>query len=344
MPADDVDMAYDPDQDQETTRDIRRKYRQRAAQFTDNQDISTEDVAAALREADTLFSEVRAISEATNDSALLLHISNFGAAKARAMKSGSGAFDVDDFVARLITYMGGRKPLSPVGEDEEDASEYDAGGAPLDWERIGRRALAKSKRVPVMDFMCVSLCLRVLCVILWTLYRSRGHFYRLGPLSIEQKKRNIGKRARLEKNQADMKKPQEIHEEDITRSENETTKNVAQLEHILQEMEGESINIFRFIINPNDFGQSVENLFYLSFLIRDGKCAFAIDEESGEPTIMLCEQPTQEDYADGLVKHQMVMEFDMHTWKRAIEVFGITEPMIPQRQKSEMRIGNKWYG
>ena len=101
---------------------------------------------------------VRAISEATNDSALLLHISNFGAARARAMKSGSGAFDVDDFVARLITYMGGRKPLSPVGdEEEEDTSEYDAGGAPLDWERIGRRALAKSKRVPVMDFMCVSL-------------------------------------------------------------------------------------------------------------------------------------------------------------------------------------------
>ena len=50
---------------------------------------------------------------------------------------------------------------------------------------------------------------------------------RLGPLSIEQKKRNIGKRARLEKNKEDMKKPQEIREEDITRSENETTKNVA---------------------------------------------------------------------------------------------------------------------
>ncbi len=78
----------------------------------------------------------------------------FSAAKARAMKSGSGAFDVDDFVARLITYMGGRKPLTPVGDnEEEDTSEYDAGGAPLDWERIGRRALAKSKRVPVMDFM-----------------------------------------------------------------------------------------------------------------------------------------------------------------------------------------------
>ena len=50
---------------------------------------------------------------------------------------------------------------------------------------------------------------------------------RLGPLSIEQKKRNAAKRAKLEKNKEDMKKPQEITEDDITRSENETTKNVA---------------------------------------------------------------------------------------------------------------------
>lgn len=49
---------------------------------------------------------------------------------------------------------------------------------------------------------------------------------RLGPLSIEQKKRNTVKRAKLEKNKADEKKPQEITEDDITRSENETTKNV----------------------------------------------------------------------------------------------------------------------
>ena len=80
---------------------------------------------------------------------------------------------------------------------------------------------------------------------------------------------------------------------------------------------------------------------------------------------VLCEQPTQQDYVDGLVKHQLVLEFDMETWKvstprlltilyvteiypmrsqRAIEVFNITEPMIPQRPKSEMRIGQKWYG
>lgn len=53
--------------------------------------------------------------------------------------------------------------------------------------------------------------------------------YRLGPLSIEQKKRGPVKRNKLEKNKEDMRKPQELQEEDIQRSENETTKNVGQV-------------------------------------------------------------------------------------------------------------------
>ena len=50
---------------------------------------------------------------------------------------------------------------------------------------------------------------------------------RLGPLSIEAKKRNVGKRSKLEKEKDERKKPQEIREEDVMRSENETTKNVS---------------------------------------------------------------------------------------------------------------------
>lgn len=44
------------------------------------------------------------------------------------------------------------------------------------------------------------------------------------------------------------------------------------------------INLFKFIINPDDFAQSVENLFHLSFLIRDGWVALETNEE-GEPEI-----------------------------------------------------------
>ena len=91
------------------------------------------------------------------------------AAKARAMKAGAGAFDIDDFVSKLITFMGGRRGGGGAGpkdgrdrqadadydEDVDDEEDDDEDDEPLNWERIGRKALAKSRRIPVMDFMCV---------------------------------------------------------------------------------------------------------------------------------------------------------------------------------------------
>lgn len=93
------------------------------------------------------------------DSNLLLRATMKSAMLARGMKSGSGAFDVDDFVSKLITFMGGRRNAE-IREDATDDTyedEDDDDGSPLDWERIGWKAMAKSRRVPVMDFMCVSL-------------------------------------------------------------------------------------------------------------------------------------------------------------------------------------------
>lgn len=36
------------------------------------------------------------------------------------------------------------------------------------------------------------------------------------------------------------------------------------------------VNLFEFAINPNDFGQSVENMFYVSFLVKDGRAGIQV--------------------------------------------------------------------
>ena len=56
--------------------------------------------------------------------------------------------------------------------------------------------------------------------------------HRLGPLAVEQKKRIVGKRAKFEKNKDDERRPQELREEDIARSENETTKHVIDVSRV----------------------------------------------------------------------------------------------------------------
>lgn len=309
-------LPYDPEQDVQEKRDIRKKYRQLeklTGEHLRPQDLDAEALVGQVAQADELFSKVKNPTEATLDSTILRNVSSISAQKARAMKLGSAAFDMDDFVTKLISFMGGRQCF----EGNEGGSEIEAeeeGG--LDWDKIGRKALAKSRRVPVTHFM-------------------------LGPLSIEQKKRAQVKRQKEERIQEEERRPQEIKEEDIKRSDNETTKNVLVIKDILESTG--PVNIFKFIVNPNDFAQSVENLFYVSFLIRDGECAFEITEE-GDPMIMLCEQPTMEDRLQGVQRQQIVMEFDMATWQRAIQVWNITSSTIPQRPPVKNQPGGKWYG
>src|SRR5258708_25221968 len=79
-------------------------------------------------------SKVSAPQEATLDSAFLVTASNMHAAKARAMKAGAGAFDVDDFVSKLITFMGGRRGgggggggAGPKDRDRPPEADYDEG-------------------------------------------------------------------------------------------------------------------------------------------------------------------------------------------------------------------------
>lgn len=38
------------------------------------------------------------------------------------------------------------------------------------------------------------------------------------------------------------------------------------------------VNFFKLVINPDDFGQTVENVFYASFLIKDGTAGIHVDE------------------------------------------------------------------
>ena len=66
--------------------------------------------------------------------------SDIGATKAKLLKHDAGAFDVDDFVSQLVLSMGGAEDL----------------GEPLhgsEWAKLGRKALAKSRRVPTIGFM-----------------------------------------------------------------------------------------------------------------------------------------------------------------------------------------------
>ncbi|KAG0232762.1 nuclear protein [Actinomortierella wolfii] len=304
-------------------------------------------------QANRLFKNATGTMEATLDSKLLVLSADLGVEKSRHLRIGQAGFDESEYLTRLVNCMGGHEIEGgsrsgpsrrrhdatvdangdyAVEDDNDDDMEASNGG--LDWSRVGRIAAKWTQRVPTMDFM-------------------------LGPMSVEHKSRQIGPRTRIVRDPKQMRKPQELQEADIARQENETTKNVRQIASILEQAEGR-VNLFRLVVNPESFGQTVENIFYLSFLVRDGRASISeadadnpdseleegVDYEGRniQPMVEACEEPTAQDYENGLLKKQLVMEIDMAMWKELIEVYDIREPMIPTRPIREEHVAGKWYG
>ncbi|KAG1870315.1 hypothetical protein F4604DRAFT_1681818 [Suillus subluteus] len=76
----------------------------------------------------------------------------------------------------------------------------------------------------------------------------------------------------------------------------------------------EAVNLFHLVINPLDFRQSVESIYHLSFLIRNGTCALRVADNEN-PMVCQAVPPTHQEHANGVNRTQMIMdlEFSMAT-------------------------------
>ncbi|KAI9246679.1 Nse4 C-terminal-domain-containing protein [Phascolomyces articulosus] len=185
----------------------------------------------------------------------------------------------------------------------------------LDWTRIGNRAFEYNQRAHTIDFM-------------------------LGPLSVEKKQRKTVRQVRIIKNKEDLVQPTQLQEGDIAQQENETSANVNQIYKILDE--NGPINYLEFITNPESFSQSVENMFYVSFLIRNAVAE--IDDSSGQPILTTRAPPAPEELAEDLTKKQIIMSLDIPLWKDIIDTYGIRSSIIPTRPRRQQSMtSTRWY-
>lgn len=188
-------------------------------------------------------------------------------------------------------------------------------GRHLDWEHIGRSACTFGKRARTMDFM-------------------------LGAIDVQRKQIKRNQSVRVVKNKEDLVTVASLQQEDIEKQENETSNCVNTIMAILKKVG--PMNYYKFVTNPNSFSQTVENIFYVSFLARKG-CA-GIDVSSGQPIISSRLPNTVDTLEDVESKKQIIIGISQEDYRNIISTYNITSTSIPTREKKTATAnGNGWY-
>ncbi|KAI9018943.1 Nse4 C-terminal-domain-containing protein [Hyaloraphidium curvatum] len=187
---------------------------------------------------------------------------------------------------------------------------WGAGNASAGWVGAGRLAFGFCRRPPTTGFM-------------------------LGTLQFEP-------RERKKRKPAERKKKEEavvVKEERAEQATQETTKLVREVYKSLDRAGG-PVDLIRFIANADPvrgFGQTVENLFYVSFLVRDNRVRCFVKEEDGllyiETYHELEEGYRADDNQAKQGNRQLLVNLTQDMWEDAIDLYGIDrdKPMIPNR-------------
>ena len=318
--------------------------------------------------------KVKQTADATMDSNFLMKASEIALKKAKALAFGDNALgiDIDEFVSKCITFMAHGRALGVDDEGDDspptatqarrrrgrgaDDDDDDNDGDAMNWHVLGERACFPNNRRPTApNFL-------------------------LGPLSVEKRVRATQRRATQRRDQlAAASRPQELRAADLERNESANlTNQCAAIRSLLHKVSDAGVQavseqgsedmtedearelysrhnlamnwcvpLLKFALNPHSFGQTVENLFYISFLVKDGFVKVEIDEDSGFPTLRPLQEAksAEESRASGDRRRQAIFSLDYRSWMVFKGAMQIKESIIPHRaEESQPMNGRGWYG
>ncbi|CAK4032923.1 Non-structural maintenance of chromosomes element 4 A [Lecanosticta acicola] len=366
---------FDPDQNPEARRQVKRKSRALHRDFHENRDELLKDDCDGLRQtvlqANNVFRNIKQTNDATVDSRLFVDVSKLALKKTQEAVRGdtSSGLDIDDFLNKCLSFMknGGQADAEDQPQtqtqrrrtqlDEDDLDEDEPDHTQFDWELLGQHACFPYNARPA----CPS--------------------FLLGPLSVEKKVRKQTQRSARQTKDTNAKeaRPEALTKDDLSQSDQNSLSAIcgnikkhlsAHIQKEAKAMERKFSSeaelateagkywlrrhritryggpvLFDYVINPRSFGQTVENMFYISFLIKEGYAGIASDDD-GMPVLTEAEpMDVNQKRAQNIQRHQAVFSLDYSTWQKLIQAFDITESMIAHRDEGEqIQVGSRgWY-
>ncbi|QBM85419.1 Binding domain of Nse4/EID3 to Nse3-MAGE [Metschnikowia aff. pulcherrima] len=302
-----------------TQNDIALAYEQYKKEMTKLESLAQRGEAGPLvleriKELKKLFnsvknSDVKELSMFMNDSEALLKTTVFASTNASNMDFGDlgGTLPVEDFLQAARRYMNPDLGNDPVGLSADEM--HDRFNS-LDWGKLGALFYLKGKTPVVSHFL-------------------------YGPLAT--KRRRIGPRTRrVDDTKSNIAKTtaQKVSASDLQDDpEQNTTHMVRAVFGVLKKKDADTkVNLYKFFVNPHSFAQTVENLFYTSFLVRDGKFKVTMGPDNIPYVEQVSDEPAEDETS--LMTHHIAL-LDGPAWRALIDNFNITESYIPHRTTAE---------
>eukprot|EP00105_Crassostrea_gigas_P042450 XP_019926598.1 PREDICTED: EP300-interacting inhibitor of differentiation 3-like [Crassostrea gigas] len=294
--------SYLQNQNKEERLRIRTGYRQLMGTLVEQKhdmiNPESTSLTEALKTANDLNKDVKMPREGALDSATILMISNYGRMKVDNLKTDFLKFEPIEYAEKLISFVNQGQP-----RQSQDIAISNQG-----WINLGKASQKFFMKSPAFHFMAGSF--------------ERGEpvkKVRRAPDSQRLDKENLSDKATVPKQ---MKSFDESDKSEATTAEVEKLLDL--LQKLYRENERNPICYFEFVLHPESFSQTVENMFYTSFLVRDGLANIKLDDEK-LPLIEPIQNPEQEKVRKNLPHKQAVVSLSPQEWKLAKKCFDHSE-------------------
>lgn len=250
---------------------------------------SVQKVAQLLQDSAIYCQREKKVRESLFGSSVLSLCAQISKNQALALDTNLSAFDVEAFADGIRSFV------------------FDAETDSIDWDRLAKRTTKMFKRSPPMSYMY-------------------GSFK---PTELPRKEPKERVRRQAHKAVGEKKEPEKVT--NVTATDEGNDKAVQHLKKILKnkfkENGNQPIDFFKFVLDPTSFHRTVENIFHLSFLMKNN--LYAVRQDDGGLPYIHNVRPAEVNELQKGKKLQCILSITPEQWETLVKAFRVEKPMVP---------------
>ena len=245
------------------------------------QNIDNQHLTGIMEQADDLFHKVDSTKEMMIDSKIMLTITSIARIQALQMSANLVNFRPEDFAMNLKKKMG---------------LDSDSRVTARSLVRLGRKLKPQVHRSPALTFMHGALATSD-----------------PGPKEVKERRKPKPNLSSALKETVTVTRTAG-REDSSTTTEELVVAALRSLVRAFRDNGDQPVDYFPFVLHPTSFAASVENMFHVSFLVKEGRAGLGVDRSTGRPSIWPV--ATREQSQASGSSSQVVINLTVRDWRQ----------------------------